>query len=265
MALPKLFQKLFQNGGAGTKLREDIMPKDYLPLSGGTMAGDIAFDKTRGRLSSTGAIALKANSGAEMTFCDGNYSNDYYKGAFQIVAMKDAVGRGLEGFPSGLLMWDKKPLPLPTGSVIARAGNYGPYGYLFCNGAAVSRTTYADLFDVIGTIYGEGDGSTTFNLPNLTDRFIQGSDTSGTVKSAGLPNIIGDIRVGWSSVIYPIAGARGAFYSKTFSAYEASYPSGSMQTNSFEAWLDASRSSTVYGASSTVQPPALTMCYYIKY
>lgn len=58
---------------------------------------------------------------------------------------------------------------VPAGTVIAFAANANPSGYILCNGAAVSRTTYAALFEVIGTTYGAGDGSTTFNLPNLTE------------------------------------------------------------------------------------------------
>ncbi len=51
-----------------------------------------------------------------------------------------------------------------------------PDGYLLCNGSAVSRTTYADLFAVISTTYGAGDGSTTFNVPNLQGKMPQGYD-----------------------------------------------------------------------------------------
>lgn len=54
----------------------------------------------------------------------------------------------------------------PTGAMIPYAGASAPAGYLLCNGSAVSRTTYAALFAVIGTTYGSGDGSTTFNVPN---------------------------------------------------------------------------------------------------
>lgn len=55
----------------------------------------------------------------------------------------------------------------PVGTILAFAGNGAlPDGYLMCDGAAVSRTDYADLFAVIDTIYGSGDGLTTFNLPN---------------------------------------------------------------------------------------------------
>jgi microcystin-dependent protein len=61
-------------------------------------------------------------------------------------------------------------------------GTSAPTGWLLCNGAAVSRSTYADLFAVVGTTYGAGDGSSTFNLPDLRDRFAVGS---GTTYSAG--------------------------------------------------------------------------------
>ncbi|WP_276765141.1 phage tail protein, partial [Phascolarctobacterium succinatutens] len=67
----------------------------------------------------------------------------------------------------------------PTGSIIAFAGNALPAGYLLCDGSKVSRTTYKKLFDVIGTTYGAGDGTTTFTLPNLIDRFLEGSSAAG--------------------------------------------------------------------------------------
>jgi len=57
-----------------------------------------------------------------------------------------------------------------TGTIVPWPTNSVPSGYLDCNGAAVSRSTYADLFAVIGTTYGSGDGSTTFNVPNIKDR-----------------------------------------------------------------------------------------------
>jgi microcystin-dependent protein len=55
---------------------------------------------------------------------------------------------------------------MPAGSRAIWSGGAVPAGWLACNGAAVSRTTYANLFAAIGTTYGAGDGSTTFNLPN---------------------------------------------------------------------------------------------------
>ena len=62
----------------------------------------------------------------------------------------------------------------PPGVIQAYGGSAAPSGYMLCNGAAVSRTTYADLFSAIGTNYGVGDGSTTFNVPNLQGRVAVG-------------------------------------------------------------------------------------------
>ena len=75
---------------------------------------------------------------------------------------------------------------MPAGSVLMWGGSASaPVGYLLCNGAAVSRTTYAALFAAIGVIHGTGDGSTTFNLPNLQDRFVAGAGASYGVAGQG--------------------------------------------------------------------------------
>jgi microcystin-dependent protein len=68
----------------------------------------------------------------------------------------------------------------PVGTVSQFAGSSVPGGYLECNGTAVSRATFSALFAVIGTTYGAGDGSTTFNLPNLKGKIPVGMDTSQT-------------------------------------------------------------------------------------
>lgn len=148
---------------------------------------------------------------------------------------------------------------VPVGTIIAVAYTGVPEGYMHCNGAAVSRTTYANLFSKIGTIYGAGDGSTTFNLPNLMNRFIEGSDTAGTVLAAGLPNITGHFAVAmeWTQEIYD-----GAFRRDNQNGHG---PEGSKWSNSQLISFDASRSNGIYGASPTVQPPAMTAIYCIKY
>ena len=69
---------------------------------------------------------------------------------------------------------------LPIGAIIPYGSTTAPTNWLVCDGSAVSRTTYAELFAVIGTSYGAGDGSTTFNLPNLKGRVAVGQDTSDT-------------------------------------------------------------------------------------
>lgn len=69
---------------------------------------------------------------------------------------------------------------LPPGSVFPTARSTAPTGYLLCDGAAVSRSTYAALFSAIGTQFGTGDGSTTFNVPNLKGRIPVGIDSGQT-------------------------------------------------------------------------------------
>lgn len=64
---------------------------------------------------------------------------------------------------------------VPVGSVFWLATKTAPEGYLICDGSAVSRTEYADLFAAIGTMFGTGDGTTTFALPNLQAAFIRGA------------------------------------------------------------------------------------------
>jgi microcystin-dependent protein len=70
-----------------------------------------------------------------------------------------------------------------VGQVCFFAMTTAPTGFLACDGSAVSRTTYANLFAAIGTLYGAGDGSTTFNLPDLRGEFIRGWDNGRGVDS----------------------------------------------------------------------------------
>lgn len=69
---------------------------------------------------------------------------------------------------------------IPVGTIVEYTGNELPNGYLSCDGQIVSRTEYSSLFEVIGTTYGDGDGSTTFNLPNLKGKVAVGIDEDDT-------------------------------------------------------------------------------------
>lgn len=80
--------------------------------------------------------------------------------------------------------WEEVLLPptgdtLPVGSISAYGGENIPTNWLKCNGQAISRTDYSELFNAIGTTYGSGDGSTTFNLPNISERVIVGNNGDG--------------------------------------------------------------------------------------
>ena len=252
---------------------QDITVKDdtKLPLSGGTMTGTIIFNKTGQVMKSPGDNGVLRfdggsdyNKGAFLSLHGMDY-NSKNAGAFQLSCRSSSFSRDLIGRPDGTLEWGGVDVLNPVGTVIAFAANSAPSGYLLCNGAAVSRATYKHLFNAIGTTYGAGDGSTTFNLPNLTDRFIQGSDTAGTVKNAGLPNINGyakDLRSGgWSTGQNYTSGCVTQTFSSTSYAVAFSNYLGCL----YGFNIDASKSNSIYGASDTVQPPALTMRYYIKY
>lgn len=69
---------------------------------------------------------------------------------------------------------------LPIGTMVPYGKNKAPTNWLICDGSEISRTTYVDLFNIIGTSYGEGDGSTTFNLPNKKGKVSVGLDTTDT-------------------------------------------------------------------------------------
>lgn len=74
---------------------------------------------------------------------------------------------------------------ITAGIIVPYAGDTAPTGWLLCDGSAVSRTTYSVLFGVIGTTYGSGDGSTTFNVPDLRGAFPVGADSVIDVGDTG--------------------------------------------------------------------------------
>ena len=75
---------------------------------------------------------------------------------------------------------------LPSGSIMAYVASTSPTGWLICNGAAVSRYDYWALFAVIGTQFGAGDGTTTFNLPDYQGAFLRGTGTNGSYAGPNL-------------------------------------------------------------------------------
>ncbi len=102
------------------------------------------------------------------------------------IMMRDTHGRAKVAAPASSDDIARKAdvdAAIAAGQVIAFAGSAPPSGFLECNGAAVSRSTYSVLFAAIGTAYGHGNGSTTFNLPDLRGEFIRGWDHGRGVDS----------------------------------------------------------------------------------
>ena len=122
---------------------------------------------------------------------------------------------------------------------------------LLCDGSTISEENYPELVAVLGGT----------QLPNLIDRVVQGAATAGTYKEAGLPNITGGIN---NQNVWNYKSGTGVFAvtGGTTTANECTASS-----NPAHAYLsfDASRCSSVYGASTTVQPPAFTTKIYICY
>lgn len=159
------------------------------------------------------------------------------------------------------------PPSVPTGMLAFFHATTPPEGWLACNGQNVSRTTYANLFSVIGTKYGAGDGSTTFTLPNLHHKFLEGTTTMsevGNSVAAGLPNITG------SFTVYTAFNPKNPdFKNEASGAFTVGDGGGNGESNrhtdTCPKWtLSASRSSSAYGNSSYVQPPSLRVLPCIK-
>ena len=172
----------------------------------------------------------------------------------------------MEGLKKGILVkngvavgavGDKYFSNAPIGVIQAFSGTTAPNGYLLCDGASYKVADYPDLYAVIGNTYG-GD-TENFNVPNLVDKFIQGSTTSGTEKEAGLPNITGTFYHDTNATL----SLSGAFFSYTRGS-SINLKNDDANKSSGYISFDASKSNSIYGNSDTVQPPALTMVYIIK-
>ena len=142
--------------------------------------------------------------------------------------------------------------------------NHG--NWLLCDGQAVSRTTYADLFAVIGTNFGEGNGVTTFNVPDYRGKFLRGLGGNSaadiyTTQAEGLPNITGQFGKG---CMFNYGGDvnEGALY--TGSSGWRQDGGGTDSSSARTIAFDASRSNNIYGASSHVTPINQAVNYFIK-
>lgn len=145
---------------------------------------------------------------------------------------------------------------MPVGSVHYFAMTKPPVGYRVADGSAVEPKAYPGLFSAIGTRFGDGDGRTTFDLPDLIGRFAQGNVTPGTVMNAGLPNIV----EGFHLIPTAFSGENDAYGACSYQKSTINVTQSQLPADVGEILeLDASRFNPVYGSSNTVQPPALTL------
>lgn len=153
----------------------------------------------------------------------------------------------------------------PVGTIIIWGADTAPAGYLICNGAAISRTTYANLFNVIGTIWGVGDGNTTFNLPNFVGRYPKGGIV-GRYGGSAVPNIKANWNCRGVRAEVILFGGTGAIVTDT--SVLAGGSSASASTGFTGHWaqsFDASRVSSVYKNTTTVDTENATVTFCIRY
>ncbi len=175
-------------------------------------------------------------------------------------SITNSAGSGAPDFPNGLTDNGVTLAGVPSGAVAHFAMNTAPTGWLKANGAAVSRTTYAALFSAIGTTFGVGNGSTTFNLPDLRGEFLRGWDDGrgvdtgrafGSAQLDQMQKITGNTSTAAAvGMVYSTAGQSGAF-SYGVQSYSTS-PAGGAATSwrlTFDSALspDARVSSTTSG------------------
>jgi len=171
---------------------------------------------------------------------------------------------------------------IPTATIVPWSTSSVPTGFLECNGQAVSRSTYADLFGIIGTTYGAGDGSSTFLVPDLQDNVAMGKSGTKAVASTGGANTVASTgNVGGSTAnatlstgqlashSHPggrsnsgrsqtISSAPPQYYSPGGGSTAATGNTGSGQGHSHNM------SATFSGDATSVLQPYLTVLYIIK-
>ena len=172
---------------------------------------------------------------------------------------------------------------IPTATIVPWSSSSVPSGFLECNGANVSRSTYADLFGIIGTTYGSGDGSSTFGLPDLQDNVAIGkSGTKALASTGGANTVAASGNVGGSTANATLTTAQLASHSHSINPLDNPIggPGGGETTRPQNA-LDSDNhpntanqgsgtghshnmSATFSGTATSVVQPYLTIIYIIK-
>ena len=173
---------------------------------------------------------------------------------------------------------------VPTATIVPWSSSSVPSGFLECNGTAVSRTTYSALFTSIGTTYGAGNGSSTFNVPDLQDNVPIGKSGTKALASTGGANTVANSgNVGGSTANATISTAQmpshshiqknspgqgnpstGAFLRQNYAGGSNNNTNVSTHTDSSGTGHSHNMSATFSGSANSVLQPYLTVIYIIK-
>lgn len=159
------------------------------------------------------------------------------------------------------------PPAMPTGMIFPWPGDTPPEGAIVADGREMNRTTYAGLFAIYGTKYGAGDGSTTFNVPDLDGRFIELTTDAGSVGQfvePGLPNIIGSFDANKGFIVDYTTGSSGSIKSHRVvqQDWNGTGSGGSNTGSGFD--FNASWSNSIFGSANSVQVNSIRMLPCIK-
>jgi len=169
---------------------------------------------------------------------------------------------------------------IPTATIVPWSSASVPTGFLECNGQVVSRSTYADLFAIVSTTYGAGDGSSTFAVPNLSDKIAMGkSNNKALASTAGAETVTSTGNVGGSTANATLSTAQLASHPHPSGAatpnhagdqYQANSPgprrvnSGSTGNAGSGQGHSHNMSANFSGDATSVLQPYLTLIYIIK-
>jgi len=169
-----------------------------------SIGGGLAVSASSTMAATTFSSNITMNAQSDVRFADADSSNYIALQAptsvsanvtFSLPAADGSSGDVLQTNGSGTLSFGSG---IPVGAVMPYAGLWSPEtipsGWLLSYGQAISRTTYSALFTVIGTTYGAGDGSTTFNLPDLRGRLVAGQDSMGGTSADRLTGLSGGVQ-----------------------------------------------------------------------
>tara|TARA_S200000501_G_scaffold268156_1_gene251891 strand:- start:1720 stop:2544 length:825 start_codon:yes stop_codon:yes gene_type:complete len=186
------------NVSIGTATGGVTIPGD-LGIAGVLTYEDVTNVDSVGLITARTGIKVGPSAGVAATiFADGSINTSGIVTAINVSAASSVTATTFHGSGANLT----GIVSIPTGMIAPFAMSSPPTGWLECNGATISRSTYATLFAAIGTTYGAGDGSSTFVLPDLRATFIRGFDNSrgvdsgrafGSFQDQGLPAMKGDI------------------------------------------------------------------------
>lgn len=170
---------------------------------------------------------------------------------------------------------------IPTATIIPWSDSSVPSGYLECNGQAVSRTTYSALFAIVGTSYGSGNGSTTFNVPDLQDDNAMGRSPTKALASTGGANTVAStgnftVSTGNTSISLPLTASHthpvsmsnktGGLGAPPYGSQGGIHQAGSQPLGSSGGGGAHAHpaSSTFTGNATSVLQPYTTLIYIIK-